>query len=171
MVTAEKIEHIIMPHEDLVLTPDERHAILELAYLTIAWDGALVKSELDAFRILASHLRDMVGDPDVGPDSKRPAPPAENRKLTEGELAKLLAEFASGLEREAADARLLTLAPRLQRKVAATFAYEFACALSLIDGDGGDAEFELELQLVDALGLPTAEAETLAMRTRTLMIG
>ena len=171
MVTAEKIEHIILPHEDLVLTADERHAILELAYLTIAWDGALLKAEVDAFRILASHLRDMVGDPEVGPDSKRPAPPAENRKLTEAELARLLAEFASGLEREAADARLLTLAPRLLRRVVATFAYELACALSLIDGDGGDAEFELELQLVDALGLGTDEAEMLATRTRTLMLG
>ncbi len=171
MVTAEKIEHVILPNKDLVLTVDERQAILELAYLTIAWDGALVKTEIDAFRILASHLRDMVGDPEVGADSLQPSAPAENRRLTAEELSKLLSEFATGLERPAADARLLTLAPRLRRKAAAVFAYEVACALTLIDGDGGDAEFELELQLVDALGLPTHEAENLAMRTRTLMLG
>jgi hypothetical protein len=171
VVTGEKIEHVILAHEDLVLTADERAAILELAYLTIAWDGALAKSELDAFRILASHLRDMVGDPGIGPDSRRPAPAAENRRLTETELAKLLAQFASGLEREAADARILTLAPRLARREAAAFAYEIACALSLIDGDSGDAEFELELQLVDALDISTDAAENLALRTRTLMLG
>ena len=171
MVAAEKIEHIIMPHEDLVLTAKEREAILELAYLTIAWDGALAKAELDAFRIIALHLRDMVGDPSVGPKSKNPKDVAENKKLTDAELAKLLAEFANGLDRAAADERLLSLGPALSRKEAATFAYEIACALALIDGDAGDAEFELELQLLDALSLDTDEAETLALRTRTLMLG
>lgn len=171
MVTAEKIEHVILPRADLVLTQDERQAILELAYLTIAWDGALAKAEVDAFRIVASHLRDMVGDPELGPDSRRPASVAENKKLTEDELGKLLAEFATGLEREAADARLLTLAPRLSRKPAATFAYEVACALSLIDDDGGDAEFELELQLLDALNLDTDEAEALAAKARKSLLG
>ena len=165
----EAVETVVPDDPELVLSPTEREAILEIGYLAIAADRQLRDEELEAFRGVASRLRDLVGDPDVGPSSKAApsahgdrAQLAERAALSDHELDALLNRYAEGLARSDADERLRDLAKALTRPDARAVAYKVAYALALCDLDTSDPEFEFDLQLIDSLGLSQEEAEALA---------
>ena len=161
MSTIERVEEVVTRQTGLVLTNQEREAILEVSYLAIAADRKLREEEVAAFRAVAARLRDKVGDPQVGPYRKTISA-EENRQLSARELNAILDKFANGLARSDADARLRELSKHLARPEARASAYRVAYALALCDLDASDAEFEFDLQLIDSLGLSQEEAEALA---------
>lgn len=118
---------------DVMLTEDERDAVLETALLAIASDGVIDPTEAAAFIAIAERLG--------------------------GEGAPMLVRFEGNMSRHQADARLLEVAKRLGSPHARTLAYRAAYALSLADEMASDGEFEFDLQLLDALGLSQDEAD------------
>lgn len=120
---------------DVALTAAERNAVLETALLAIASDGVIDATEAAAFLAIAERLG--------------------------GDGAPLLVRFEGGLDRGAADARLLEVAKDLSTPDARALAYRAAYALSLADAQSSDGEFEFDLQLLDALDLAQAEADRL----------
>lgn len=160
--TPERVEAVVPRDPALVLSKAEREAILEISYLAIAADRKLRDEEIDAFRRVAARLRDLVGDPEAGPASKRPLTPVENYEITDQELADLLDHYAAGLARSDADARLRDISRALVRPEARAVAYKVAYALALCDLDTSDPEFEFDLQLIDSLDLSQEQADAFA---------
>jgi hypothetical protein len=165
MATAEQVGNVVPTQLDL--SPKERDAVLEIAYLAIAADRVLNEEEVAAFKQVASKLR--------GGDGS----------MSEAELGTLLDRFTNRLEktraelepaedmddedderkrllRAEADERLLALTTDLPRPGTRELAYKIAYALALCDLETTDDEFEFDLQLVDALGLTTDRASQLA---------
>lgn len=151
MGTIQQVQNVVPANGTLVLTAEEREAILEIAYLAIWADHKLHDEEIAAFRAVASKLRDLV--------DKDPTP---SELLSERELNAILDRFAKGLERAEADERLRVLAAGLTRNAARGLAYKLAYALSLCDLETADEEFEFDLQLIDSLKLTQDEASALA---------
>lgn len=165
MATAEQVGNIVPKQLDL--SPKERDAVLEIAYLAIAADRVLNEEEVEAFRQVASRLRGGDGD------------------MSEAELGTLLDRFANRKEhtratmepaedmddvdderkrllRAEADERLLALTADLPRTDSRELAYKLAYALAISDLETTDDEFEFDLQLVDALGITNDRAGELA---------
>ncbi|MDB4992802.1 MAG: hypothetical protein JWM74_234 [Myxococcaceae bacterium] len=158
MATVEQVEQVVPAPGTLRLSPREREAILEVAYLAIAADRKLNDEELEAFRAVASRLREIAPhDPNAPPPSRE-----EHRTMSDRELNAILNRFADGLERSAADERLRAISKELQRPEVRHLAYKVAYALALCDLETSDEEFEFDLQLIDSLELTREEADTLA---------
>ena len=153
MATAEQVGNVVPSKLDL--TPKERDAILEIAYLAIAADRVLNEEEVEAFRAVASKLR--------APSD------ATTGQMSEAELGTLLDRFTNRLEhtkatmvpgddaedsdtersrllRAEADERLNALCTDLPRPDTRELAYKIAYALALCDLETTDEEFEFDLQ-------------------------
>ncbi|MEO8876194.1 MAG: hypothetical protein ABI461_11450 [Polyangiaceae bacterium] len=165
MATAEQVANVVPSKLDL--SPRERDAVLEIAYLAIAADRVLNEEEVEAFRSVAARLR------------------GETSPMSEQELGTLLDRFSNRLEhtkatmvpgddaedseterdrllRAEADERLRALCTDLPRAETRELAYKIAYALALCDLETTDEEFEFDRQLVDALGLSIDKAGELA---------
>ncbi len=153
MGTLERIGDVVPA---LTLTAREREAILELSYLAIAADRKLMPEEIEAFRAIASRLREVV-------PSDEPPPSREvHALLSDRELNALLDKYGAGLDRAASGERLHAVAGDLRRPEARDVGYKVAYALALCDLETSDEEFEFDLDLIDALELPQERAEELA---------
>ena len=126
------------------LSGDEVDAILELSYLAIAADGRLSQSEVVAFSDALASL------------------------ATSKQIQSLMQRLAStALEKQANvchgvdDARLGSLAGKLQSQAAREQAYKLAYAMSVSDIHSGDCEFRYDQHLRKALGLSDKAAERL----------
>jgi tellurite resistance protein len=124
---------------NLALSEQERAAVLEIAYLAIASDEEISEVEISALRTIAASLGASRADVD-----------------------RLLATFEGRADREAADARLRTVAAELRTDAARETAYRAAYAVAISDLATSDQEFEFDLQLIDALGLTQADADRIS---------
>lgn len=164
MATLEQVGRVVP--DKLDLTPKERDAILEIAYLAIAADRVLREEEVEAFRKVAARLRghDDISEAELGTlldrftnrleHTKATIVPGDDEEEAMSERAKLL--------RAEADERLHVLAVDLPRPETRALAYKIAYALALCDLETTDEEFEFDLQLVDALGITDDQAGELA---------
>jgi tellurite resistance protein len=125
------------------LTEAERRFILEIAYCVVVADQDIDDNERAALRLIAQKL-------------------AGEHHDVESETAALLARLEAAADREVQSVRLRRLADQLQRPTARVVAYKTALALAHADDHASDGEFEFDLELIDALGLPQAEADRLA---------
>ncbi len=165
MATAEQVGNVVPKQLDL--TPKERDAVLEIAYLAIAADRVLNEEEVEAFRAVASKLRGGDGsmsEAELGTLLDRFTNRLEHTKATmvPGEDTDDADTERSRLLRAEADERLLALTADLPRMGTRELAYKIAYALALCDLETTDDEFEFDLQLVDALGLSIDRAGELA---------
>jgi len=165
MATAEQVGNVVPSNLDL--TPKERDAVLEIAYLSIAADRVLNEEEVEAFRAVASRLRGEsapMGEAELGAlldrftnrleHTKATMVPGDDAEDSETEREKLL--------RAEADERLRALCVDLPRAGTRELAYKIAYALALCDLESTDEEFEFDLQLVDALNLSIDKSAQLA---------
>ncbi len=164
MATLEQVGRIVPSKLDL--TPKERDAVLEIAYLAIAADRVLSNEEVEAFRAVAARLYgvDTLGEKDLGLLLDRFTKRLDHTKATTipGDDADDAMSERSKLLRAEADERLRILARELPREEIRALAYKVAYALALCDLKTTDEEFEFDLQLVGALGLSTDQASELA---------
>lgn len=158
MATVAQVEQVVPAPGTFRMSPREREAILEVAYLAIAADRKLNDEELEAFRGVASRLRE------IAPQDPAAAAPSrdEHRSMSDRELNAILDRFAEGVDRSAADERLRAVAKELVRPEIRSLAYKVAYALALCDLETSDKEFEFDLQLIDSLELSRDQADTLA---------
>ena len=164
MATLEQVGRIVP--DKLDLTPKEREAILEIAYLAIAADRVLREEEVEAFRKVASRLRgvDDISEGELGTLLDRYTNRLEHTKATviPGDDVDEAMSERSRLLRAEADERLRVLTVDLPRPETRALAYKVAYALALCDLETTDEEFEFDLQLVDSLGLSHDQAGELA---------
>lgn len=164
MATLEQLGRVVPSTLDL--TPSERDAVLEIAYLAIAADRVLNDEEVEAFRKVAARLYgvETLGEKDLGVLLDRFTSRLDHTKATmiPGDDANEAMSERSKLLRAEADERLRVLAKELPREGSRALAYKVAYALALCDLETSDEEFEFDLQLVDALGLSADQAGELA---------
>ena len=150
----------------LDLTPKERDAVLEIAYLAIAADRVLREEEVEAFRKVAARLqgKDDISEGELGTLLDRFTNRLDHTKATVipgDDVDDSMTERAKLLRAEA-DERLRVLVQDLPRIETRALAYKVAYALALCDLETTDEEFEFDLQLVDSLGLSHDQAGELA---------
>jgi hypothetical protein len=144
MSSIETIANVIPA--DVSLSEQERRAVLEIAYLSIAADHNIHQDEETALRRIARKLSSRGGAAKV-------EVAGADRSDGDAEVDRLLAEIGVRMARETADARLREVAAKLTTASAKALAYKAAYALSLSDLASSDEEFEFDLQLIDALSL------------------
>ncbi|HEX7663019.1 MAG TPA: hypothetical protein VF407_00835 [Polyangiaceae bacterium] len=164
MATLDQVAGVVPPKVEL--SPAERDAILEIAYLAIAADRVLRDEEVEAFRAVAARLYGLetLDEKQLGALLDRFTSRLEHTKATmiPGDDADEAMSERSKLLRAEADERLRVLAKDLPREETRTLAYKIAYALALCDLETTDEEFEFDLQLVDALALSGDQAGELA---------
>lgn len=127
---------------DIMLTPPEKEAVLEIAYLAVAADHQIDETELVTLRRIAQKVGGTDG--------------------VEQMDAAIDAFAANGpVERARADERLRAVASALSSPGARALAYRAAHILARADAVDSDEEFEFDLQLIDALGLSQGEADAI----------
>lgn len=139
--------------DELTLDPREARAILEIAYVAIATDHVLAAAEIQAFRTVASVLRDKAVF------SRRGRAGAEDvdLELIEAEAFEMIGRMARDVG--TSRAALRDAASRLVRPEAKEAAYKVAFAMTLADFDTADEEIELDDALAEMLGFDDATAE------------
>lgn len=135
------------------ISAEEAEVILEIAYLTIAADGALHDEEIEALARIARALSGLT----------------DTEQAARG-IGPRLDRFAEALARDGMDERVHALAEKLTRPEAKALAYRASCAIALADLDTDDREFELDLALISELDLSQEEADRLAGEVREALI-
>ncbi len=143
------VERVLPPQADL--TVGEVDAILEAAYLATAADGELSPEEHEAFRSVASALRQVA----AGPTGK-------TKPIGDADLAKLFERFAVRSDQAARAERVTAVRARLGRTPVRELAYKVAFAMSLCDLDANDDEAAYDDELVAAFGIEDERADALA---------
>ncbi len=156
MTSAPAIAARVIPN-DVPLTEAATDAVLQIAYLAIAADHKLADAELDAFRQIMQKLASL---PKRGGDAYRAGALAEAAPVSDRKLNDMLDKMNARVERKDVDEHLRELAKGLTAEARA-IAYKVAHAISLADMDASDEGFEFDRQLIDALELSTATAESL----------
>jgi hypothetical protein len=126
----------------LSLSLDEKNAVLEVAFLSIAADQRLGEEEIDAFFRVAKQLF--------------------GAAFGRSELDAAFDNYGAEIRKIGQSARLLELAARLTRPAARDQAYKLAYAMALSDLDTNDEEFAFDLELQQSLGITPDWAEALA---------
>ncbi len=145
-----KVEQVVADWSDLEPTSDEVDSILEVAYLAIAADGVVTRTETEAFIRVMIQLfgSDVTGD----------------------HVAEVIEQYEDALDRAGFRSRMSTLAGRLQRREAAEAAYEIAYAMVMCDLDTNIHEFEFAQVLQRELGIDEEKADTMADRVFDLVV-
>lgn len=133
--------------DGLSLASKDAHAIVAIAFLSVAADRTVHPDEESALRAIARRLAPAVTDGD-GVWKKPDA-------LVDG----LFERIGTSLARDDADARLRATAADVATPAGRELAYKVAYALAMVDLAASDEEFEFDLQLIDALGLAQDDAD------------
>lgn len=120
---------------------EEKDAILEVAYLAIASDGVVTRSEMEAFAMVMERL--------FGPD------------MTAAHIEEVLDQYEDSLDRSGFSKRLSAVSKELIRPEVRDRAYQLSYAMVMCDLDTNIHEFEFDHALRDHLGLNDARAESL----------
>jgi tellurite resistance protein len=128
-------------------SPDQRdpgaerlHAMLEVAYLAAAADDVLTDEEIS---FLVANIQSWLGE-----------------QLDSAFLVKLFEHLAQQLATDGFAGRLAAVAAILDHESRRT-AYKLACVTALCDHDVHDDELQFLGGIVDAFGLPVAEAQAI----------
>lgn len=135
------VDAVISDWSTINPTPDEIDAILEIAFLAIASDGVVTKSEMEAFALVMEQL--------FGPE------------LTAEHIAQVLDQYEDSLDRLGFQQRLDALSKRLARPDVRDRAYQLSYSMVMCDLDTNIHEFEFDQVLRDKLGLDEERAEEL----------
>lgn len=122
-------------------TPEEKDAILEVAYLAIASDGVVTRSEMEAFAMVMERL--------FGPE------------MTAAHIEEVLDQYEDSLDRSGFRKRLRAVSEQLTRPEVRDKAYQLSYAMVMCDLDTNIHEFEFDNALRDHLGLSDTKAESL----------
>lgn len=122
-------------------TDDQVDAILEVAYLAIASDGVVTRTEMEAFAVVMEQL--------FGPD------------VTAARIEAVLDGYESSLDHAGFNDRLTDVTQRLQREDLRDKAYQLAYSMVMCDLDTNIHEFEFDQVLREQLGLDEQTAEEL----------
>ena len=144
------VERVLPSRADF--TVGEVDAILEAAYLATAADGHLSEEEHEAFRTVASSLRQLAAG--GGPGKAKP--------IADKDLDALFSRFAVRSEHAERAARIAAMRERLGRTEVRELAYKVAFAMSLCDLDANDDEAAYDDELIDAFGIDGERADALA---------
>ena len=144
------IDKVVAGWTSLEPTPAELDAILELAYLAIASDGVVTRTEMEAFAVVMERL--------FGPE------------MTAKHIEQVLEQYEDSLDRSGFRKRLRTVAGQLQRAPVRDRAYQLAYAMVMCDLDTNLHEFEFDKALREHLGLDEDAAEALVDSVIDLVI-
>jgi len=133
-------------------TVGEVDAILEAAYLATAADGVLTTEEREAFRSVASSLRQIAAG--GGPSKAKP--------IADKDLDGLFERFAVRSDHADRSERVAAMRERLGRTAVRELAYKIAFAMSLCDLDANDDEAAYDDELIEAFGIDGDRADALA---------
>lgn len=147
---------------NLALSVSEFRALLEIAFLAIAADRTIHPDEERALRRVARRLR-----ANVSGGTAADVPPRDS----EAEVDALFERLGTGLERDAADARLRALGAELTEPRVRGLAYKVAYALAMADLAAPDEEFEFDLELIDALAIPQESVDALTSEVVSVLQG
>jgi len=147
----------------------EANAILEVAYLAVAIDGAVEPDEVEGFRAVAEEVLARVGSNAVESSEVVDYRSRLNEgsglhdveALSDGALNQLLDRFAAQVAHATVAERLQFLGAELSRTLTRSIAYKLSFALSLTDMNLAPAETAFQAALAEVLGLSVADAETL----------
>lgn len=126
---------------DFEPTTDEIEAMLEVAFLAIASDGVVTRSEIEAFAVVMERL--------FGPN------------ITSDRIEEVLDQYEDSLDRGGFRRRLTSVASELRRPEARDHAYQLAYAMAMCDLDTNIHEFEFDQVLREQFGLDDEQAERL----------
>ena len=144
------VERVLPARADL--TVGEVDAILEAAFLATAADGRLSPEEYEAFRSVASTLRQIAAGKGSGP----------RKLIADKDLDALFERFAVRSDHATRSERLLTMSGKLGRTLVKELAYKVAFAMALCDLEANADESDYDDELVAAFGLDQDRADTLA---------
>lgn len=133
--------------DGLSITAKDAHAIVAIAFLSVAADRTVHPDEEAALRAVAKRLALGITDGDGAwkkPDT-----------VVDG----LFERIGTSLTRDDADDRLRATAADIATPTARELVYKVAYALAMVDLAASDEEFEFDLQLIDALGLAQDDAD------------
>lgn len=153
MSTTTPVVHVerVLP-ERADLTVGEVDALLEAAFLATAADGRLSPEEYEAFRSVASALRQIAAGKGSGP----------RKRIADEDLDALFERFAVRSDHATRSERLLTMSAKLGRTLVKELAYKVAFAMALCDLEANADESDYDDELVAAFGLDQDRADTLA---------
>lgn len=140
---------------DVSLSTNDFHAIVEIAFLSIAADNTIHPDEEKGLRLIARCLRKLVADDGASGASASSVPEAD------AVVDELFVRLGTRMPREVADEHLRVVAAKLTAPRLRGLAYQLAYTLALADLATADQEFEFDLQLIDALGIPQAQVDAL----------
>ena len=145
-----KVEQVVGGWTDLGQKHDEIDAILEAAYMAIAADGVVTRTETEAFIRVMIQL--------FGPG------------VTGDHVAEVIETYEDALDRVGFRQRMRALAARLGRRELREAAYQLAYAMVMCDLDTNVHEFEFAQVLQEELGLDEETAEAMADRVFDLVV-
>ena len=135
------VDDVISDWQQLSPSHDEIEGILEVAYLTIAADGVVTRTEMAAF---AAVMEQLFG-----------------AELTAQNIEEVLDQFEESLDKAGFHRRLVVVSSKLKRFEVRDKAYQLAYAMAMCDLDTNVHEFEFDKALRDHLGLEDQHAEEL----------
>ncbi len=144
-----KVEQVVNEWAELAPTADEVDAILEVAYLAIAADGVVTRTETEAFIRVMMQI--------FGSD------------LTGDHVATAIEQYEDALDREGFRKRIRHLTGRLDREEARAAAYELAYAMAMCDLDTNIYEFEFAQVLQQEFGFDDEQVDKLVDRVLDLV--
>jgi hypothetical protein len=144
------VERVLPPRASL--TVGEVDAILEAAYLATAADGHLSSEEHEAFRTVASALRQIA----AGGTSRNP------KVISDKDLDSLFLRFAVRSDHAERAVRVAAVRERLARVEVRELAYKVAFAMSLCDLDASAEEEAYDDELIAAFGIDDERADALS---------
>lgn len=116
------------------------HALLEVAYLAASADGKLADEEI---QLLVVNLQSWLGE-----------------QLESAFLVKLFDHLGTQLATDGFQGRVTALAKQLDAD-SRLIAYRLACVTALVDQEVHDDELRVLEGIVDAFGIPNAEAQAI----------
>jgi hypothetical protein len=120
---------------------EELDAILELAYLAIASDGVVTRTEMEAFAVVMERLF--------------------GSEMTARHIEEVLDQYEDSLDRSGFKKRLKAVSDQLKRPAVRDHAYQLSYAMVMCDLDTNLHEFEFDKALREHLGLEEERAEEL----------
>jgi uncharacterized tellurite resistance protein B-like protein len=135
------VDGVLDNWRELAPTPAEIDAVLEAAFLAIASDGVVTRTEVEAFAAVMERL--------FGPEH------------TAKKIEEVLDHYEDSLDRGGFLDRIRDVAARLTRPAVRDKAYQLAYAMVMCDLDTNEHEFEFDQVLRDQLGLDEEHAEAL----------
>ncbi len=135
------VDAVLVNWSDFEPTSEEVEAVLEVAFLAIASDGVVTRSEVEAFAVVMERL--------FGPEQ------------TAEKIEEVLDLYEDTLDDAGFLVRLDAVQARLTRPVVRDKAYQLAYAMVMCDLDTNIHEFEFDQVLRQKLNLDEERAEEL----------